>query len=210
MLLDELEDMYYATYGREFKGAIIFVSDKEFDNPLIGGYSQTSPLRNQGTIIFNGSNSNADAYAHELGHMLGLSHTFIEADDINKISKSITEQLTPLTKNISARDKYAIDVEDFEDFLKSTLARLESDPNNDKIKKEIENLELEKEKSLKLLEEVTKLVNNSENIISIQKNCGFRITKKTTQNYLDYEIIRLYFQRHQAKRIKEEVIKYYQ
>ena len=210
MLLDELEDTYYATYGRDFRGALIFVTDKEFDNPLTGGYSQTSPLRSQGTIIFNGSSSNADAYAHELGHMLGLSHTFIEADDISRIQTSITDQLTPLTENISIRDKRASQYEDSKQFLKDSKRRLAEKPDNLQAQKEVESAEKFLREDEQSFQEANKLVDDAKRKISIEKNCEFRITKKSTQNYLDYEITRLYFQRHQAKRIKEEVIKFYQ
>jgi len=77
LLLDELEDEYYQIYGRDFKGALVFVTDKSNSKSTVHGYSQTNPIRSQGVIMFKGG-LESDFYAHELGHVLGLEHVFFK------------------------------------------------------------------------------------------------------------------------------------
>ncbi len=89
MLLDELEDCFYDKYGRSHKGVLVFVLEKDFDRLNTLGYSQNSPLRSQGTIIFKGGIILSDVYSHELGHFLGLEHTFLKEQNANKINTSI-------------------------------------------------------------------------------------------------------------------------
>jgi Uncharacterized protein conserved in bacteria len=75
----------------KFKGAIYFITEEAFNEPK-GGYTKLSPIKNQGIVIFGSNLDDARTYAHELGHLLGLQHTFME--NINDFNESIRDVLT--------------------------------------------------------------------------------------------------------------------
>jgi hypothetical protein len=71
-----------------------------------GGSSYTIPLNNKHCIIFGTNLSDPTSYAHEIGHTLGLDHTFLSkdsscnlislADEKNKINNDIVNYRTQI------------------------------------------------------------------------------------------------------------------
>ncbi|PIE47827.1 MAG: hypothetical protein CSA40_02100 [Flavobacteriales bacterium] len=213
-VLDKLEEAYYAKYGKTHKGALVFVTDKDFTDSnitdIIQGYSQTDPLRSQGTIIFNSGITNAKVIAHELGHMLGLEHTFFkdatEAADTNDTIDSLA-----LRKNISEGQQ---EIEDAIAYAESYIEDLEKDiigiktkdniTNNDKITirdKEADINEVKKS--------IQHYKDNLKRLAIKVAGSGIKTIKGSTNNFMDYTTSRVYFYRHQAEIAKKECKEFY-
>ena len=91
---DYLVDLFGRKYkalhpNSTFKGVMFFISEGAFVNR--GGYTLTVPIKNQEIAVFGSNIDDARTYAHELGHLLGLQHPFI--DDINFFNGSIRDVL---------------------------------------------------------------------------------------------------------------------
>lgn len=61
---------------KTYNGGLIILADFEAKPDHVGAFSQTFPLDHNMLFVYS-SNSNGQTYAHEIGHMLGLAHTFI-------------------------------------------------------------------------------------------------------------------------------------
>ncbi|ELY2018240.1 hypothetical protein SL053_002158 [Flavobacterium psychrophilum] len=235
MLLDELEDTYYTKYGKTFKGAIIFVVDEDYFKPNTLGYSQTCPLRSQGTIIFKGGIIKTDTYTHEVGHMLGLEHTFFnDTKDFNEANNAIKNNVNNISihKNnvniINGNFNPSIDSKDLQ--IKNheeSIINYQKQIKESKLKSvkeervkwiDEEKIELEKTKTKrqekinernKEIEDEQKKINDETEKMKINVSNKFRTKNAKTFNFLDYDIIRLYFSKDQVKTMKNETTKYY-
>jgi len=93
-------------------GGIIILSDLECTNITTAAYSKISPVDHYALIVFADAIESKSTYAHELGHMLGLEHTFCDEDVLGKRKKI---------------DEYKID----------TIEKLNLQINEEKIKNQI-------------------------------------------------------------------------
>mgnify|MGYP000745566243 CR=1 FL=1 len=222
LLLDELENEYYTIYGKNFKGALLFVTEENYYKPNTLGYSQNNPLRSQGTIIFKGGLSMSDAYAHELGHMLGLEHVFLKTDEdeITEITNSIAEQNsnitnyesniqnrkelienqnkriareTKRTKELGYNDDGTVDDQDWINDQEVLISRHQNKINE--YKKEIKEFENK--------------IEDFKRKIAIEKGRGLKIKKGTSNNIMDYDITRLYFDKFQCLVMQQEIKSFY-
>ncbi|MBF7092877.1 hypothetical protein IUY40_15180 [Flavobacterium sp. ALJ2] len=62
-------------------GGIIILSDLECTDSAIAAYSRLSPVDHYALIVFADAIESKSTYAHEIGHMLGLSHLFYHQDE---------------------------------------------------------------------------------------------------------------------------------
>jgi len=210
-LIDKLEDSYYSKYGKTHKGALIFVTDKNFNIPNLQGLSQTDPIRSQGTVIFAKGLNVPSVYAHELAHILGLQHTFIK--DINEFN-STNDKLNNLTRGRSIADKKQEIAETIvyqEDYISNFLMK-----EIEKVKlKNIEQIEKDsdiKDLEQQVLETKKGIVREKDklNKLSITTTiANFKMTKEKTKNYMDYITNKTYFHKYQVEIIKEECVKFY-
>jgi hypothetical protein len=69
-------------------GGIIILSDLECTDSSIAAYSRISPVNHYALLIYSSGIDVKVNYAHEIGHMLGLEHTFFENEDIKSFEKS--------------------------------------------------------------------------------------------------------------------------
>ncbi len=209
-LPDKFEDAYYAKYGKTYKGALIFVTDQNYEDPTFQGYSQTDPLRSQGIVIFNSGLKIASVYAHELSHMLGLEHTFFK--DVAEISNTNTK-LGKLTGNKSIADGK----KEIQGYITHANKYLKEDQDAiKKIKSENSSLSQSNLKEIKKLETSIKDIEKNitrykDNLrkININRVCNFKVTKARTKNYMDYINDRTYFAKHQVELAKKECKDFY-
>ena len=64
------------TKSKTYEGGIIILSDFESSDKNIGAYSRISPFNHYALMVYSTNIDSKDTYAHEIGHMLGLNHTF--------------------------------------------------------------------------------------------------------------------------------------
>jgi len=218
--LDKLKEDHDCEFPGDFKGALIFVTDKDYlgDPPAVIdptdpykppiAYSFNNPLRNNGVVVFDKGVKEPDVYAHELGHMLGLEHTFFhDADDLNKINS----RLTGLTRGATVAAKKAE--------LKGYIVKCEQD-----ISKSLMDIEVYKKRNSdgdkKRIEREKELIEGNKNSIKtmndqLQKidiyttTANLKVKQGKTKNYMDYINDRSYFHKYQAKMIRDEIEKYY-
>lgn len=219
LLLDELEDAYYTEYGRDFEGALLFVTEENYYKPDTLGYSQNNPLRSQGTIIFKGGLSMSDAYAHEIGHMLGLEHVFLKAGEISEITNNIATQNSNITiyeGNIQNRKELIEDqtkriglkAENTEKYKYNTDGTIdqeyvvEQQAKIDKHKAKIDEYNND-------IKEFEEKIEDFKRKIAIEKGRGLKIKKGTSNNFMDYDISRLYFDKFQCLVMQQEVKSFY-
>ncbi|WP_278010485.1 hypothetical protein [Flavobacterium gyeonganense] len=59
-----------------YNKALIVLADYECEKDKVGAFSRTFPLDHNALFVYS-SNKDGGTYAHEIAHMLGLTHTFI-------------------------------------------------------------------------------------------------------------------------------------
>lgn len=79
-------------------GGIIILSDLECTNITTAAYSKISPVDHYSLIVFADAIESKSTYAHELGHMLGLEHTFCDEDVLEKRKKIDEYKIDPIEK----------------------------------------------------------------------------------------------------------------
>nr|WP_315248738.1 M43 family zinc metalloprotease [uncultured Flavobacterium sp.] len=93
---NDLDYITIASYQNKLKtkyvGGTIILSDLECSNAGVAAFSRMFPINHYGLFVSANGIESKSTYAHELGHMLGLEHTFFEEDEkkeskdkINKI-----------------------------------------------------------------------------------------------------------------------------
>ncbi len=220
LLLDELEGAYYNEYGKGFKGALIFVTEENYYKPNTLGYSQSNPLRSQGTIIFKGGLSMSDAYAHELGHMLGLEHVFLKTDEVSEVKENIKTQETNITnyeKNIQGKKelidyenkKISNETKNMENYGYNEDGSVVEQSYIDEQQIKISKFQEKIEEYNKEIEEFENKIKDFKTKISIEKGSGLKIKKGTSNNFMDYDISRLYFNKFQCLVMQQEVKSFY-
>ncbi len=206
-LLDELEQAYDSKYRNNFKGALVFVADRDFidsSNTTVA-YSQNIPLRSQGTIIFKKTISKGLTYVHEISHMLGLEHTFLETDTnshITKNSKVMNENIKNNNELVASRNKL---IKHHEGRIKEYGYDDDGSPDQKFIDKE----QLKISNAKKEIEESKKEIKTFKRILSIRKNYPVRITKSKSFNFMDYHNTKVFFNKIQSEIIKKECVDFY-
>jgi len=98
----KLESMGRSSYNQ---GIIVLTNYENAGNT--GGFSQTIPLDHYGIFMYGTSTHKRATYAHEIGHMLGLDHTFYkekERESLNTVKqnyKTVQEWINNTNQNDS-------------------------------------------------------------------------------------------------------------
>lgn len=69
------------TKNKSYNGGVIILCDYESPTDDIGAFSRIEPLDHYKLFIYLTNLKNKDTYAHEIGHMLGLPHTFFDEEE---------------------------------------------------------------------------------------------------------------------------------
>ena len=227
-LSDALEDYYFSKYdlNRVFKGIVIFIMMKEYKGDLLA-YSQNIPIRNQGVVVFEGGITKLNTYPHEIGHVLGLEHTFFE----NETEKDFTNRI--LSNFNTKINEYSIDINTLELEIKNidNMNRVSEHKIQELNKKyntyssnstecQRINIQIEKEKDLlntnisdrnikereiEILKERIDLYKTKISILSY----AYKVDKSITQNYMDYTYNSNYFTKSQIAIMQKELKQYY-
>lgn len=64
---------------------LIILANYESDSST-GGFSRTDPIDHYAVLLYKTNTASKTTYAHEIGHMLGLQHTFMESKEENAFS----------------------------------------------------------------------------------------------------------------------------
>lgn len=206
------------------KGIIIFLTD--FNNGNIKGESPVYPILAKSLIMYAGGLSDKETYAHEIGHILGLLHSFLEKDkncilitigkEIENTENEIIQNKNTLTK--SKNDKLIAEktLNDYEEYRKKHGETSELKINEKKTlgflvntKKNIEysSYNIEKlEDKLKILKE-TKIYYNqaqTDNFMDYVQDWDCNIPKK----YIDNPNKRIAFSKPQWELLLKDIKNY--
>ncbi|MCB2409512.1 type VI secretion system tube protein TssD [Hymenobacter lucidus] len=73
-----------------FRGVTIFMTSLEFEdnnpNGFIYGFGQISPSASSNLVLFSQGITGTRTFAHEMGHVLGLRHSFLDSDTKQRIA----------------------------------------------------------------------------------------------------------------------------
>ena len=205
-LLDKLKEVYFDKYGKTFKGALIFVLEYDFSDTTIA-YSKNTPIKNQGIIVFcKSERTKAGVYSHELGHLLGLEHTFImnnkQLDELNNQIRDILRDKGNLESTISSNDynirERKTDIEKEKEKLNNTSDVSERQSIEEKIKKYEDEL---KEYEIRD-EQLKRILPQKENIFI----GDFRTKLGSTNNIMDYkDQTGFVFSKNQVKILRNDI-----
>ncbi len=218
-IIDDIMDVYKERFDptSSYKGAILFVTDQYNPKTTVGGASSTLPIEFQGVVIYTTTSDvgieDEGTYVHELGHMLGLGHTFVEDEDISQDEedkKTVIGKLKNIKEDVlyekETIDTYTKKIEQDKKYMaEHPLNDSMSSSEKDSYKEAEKGIETSKKILDKAKEKLKKAVYEKAIVIG----SDMRIKKEATKNYMDYDNNKTYFQRYQAKLVKEEVSKYY-
>ncbi|HEX8576542.1 MAG TPA: M43 family zinc metalloprotease [Flavobacterium sp.] len=118
---EEYKKKLISKYNKSYQGGLIILADYEAKPGHVGAFSQSFPLEHDMLFVYS-SNSNeqndGQIYAHEIGHMLGLTHTFITInpstntdntkeyrDKKDEINNYIEKNITSCKKDLEEENK---------------------------------------------------------------------------------------------------------
>ena len=157
---------------KNFKGIVVLFTSiyrkRINDNSEVGGDARIIPLNDQIVFIYEKSEHNTDL-PHEIGHTLGLHHTF--SDNTKKL-KECEEYIEKAKKNIK--------------IITNNIKIIKQSKNTNKV-----NTYEEIEKYSKDIENYKKEIKYCEEKIESFKNNPYRFKKNQTYNMMDYKDIKI-------------------
>ena len=173
--------------GKNRKGVLILVTP--FKNEHAGGAAMMNPVDNQKAIMFN--DKRIGTYVHEIGHVVGLAHSFFETEEgsYQKILEEIDDTIEKTETRISLNKIEQLSLE---------RKRIKTSAIRQRIE-DIEN-EIERDKVL---------VENHRHHKRAITNSKYKFTQGRTDNYMDYYNERFRFYSWQWELMRREIDIYY-
>ena len=214
LFLEKVMADYQAKYEAKdtvpFRGIVLVVTDIR-KNPADheGGVSQVRPVNARGIIIYETNLKKESSYAHEIGHTLGLDHTFLGIEDKADLSArkaNIVGNKNVLTLDIKARSAYTARIK----YFQTQIANSQSGSAERKAAQEA--LEVERKAVAQnentIVQAKAQIASNKQEIQAYAAN-SFKFSSGATQNFMDYVASRVYFFHWQWKIMQTDVVRYY-
>ncbi|GAA4037573.1 hypothetical protein GCM10022409_23330 [Hymenobacter glaciei] len=201
---------YEASGTVPFRGIVLVVTDIR-KNPADheGGVSQVRPVNARGIIIYETNLKKESSYAHEIGHTLGLDHTFLGVEDKADLSArkaNILGNKSVLALDIKARIAYTARIK----YFQAQIANSPSGSAEQKVAQDA--LEAERkavaQNEKTIMQAQAQIASNKQEIQAYAAN-PFKFGSGVTQNFMDYVATRAYFFHWQWKIMQNDVIRYY-
>lgn len=194
--MDYINDRFKMKFSNLVKKKGIFLYLTSLDSVDAGGASQNSPLDNKNCIIYMQNLEILSSYAHEIGHTLGLEHTFQDNSQTNNQKKTNAQ-----SKLAEYRSKQNVEKTNKNTHLTNNQSYYNTHP-------------VEKASAVTALNKNIDVYNDTikyyeDEIKVIDKN-PYKFGKKTTENILDYNLNnRVSFFKWQWEIMKDESKIYY-
>lgn len=100
---------YSKKISKPYTGGVIILADGECMETSTGAFSRTLPINHNAIFVYSTNIENKDTYSHEIGHLLGLEHSFIEIDvSTNKNDiKEYEDKKEEITEYTNLKIKYS-------------------------------------------------------------------------------------------------------
>ena len=95
---------YNLVNGKGAKSILLYLASVESKDS--GGAAYMAPLDNRQCIIFQPNLEHLSSYAHEIGHVLGLPHTFKEGDSYEQLISKKKNEITPYNQWLNNNSEY--------------------------------------------------------------------------------------------------------
>ncbi|MGB0881038.1 MAG: hypothetical protein ACPGTO_10765 [Polaribacter sp.] len=195
--MNYINDRFKLMYPRLTRSKALFLYITPFFNSGVGGASYNIPLDSKHIIIFKKNINHLPSYAHEIGHSLGLEHSF--EDDTTKSNTSlIADQNTKIATYTTELAKARTDKTTH---LNTNRAYYNSHPT-------------EKTEAVRTLNHNIKVwkdaLQNANDEIQVINNNALNFSPRKTENIMDYDLSnqKIFF-KWQSKIMREEVKQYY-
>ncbi|MGS2760952.1 hypothetical protein [Sinomicrobium sp. M5D2P9] len=195
--MDYINDRFRLQYPNLVSRKAIFLYITPFLSPTSGGASYNSPLNSKHIILFKKNIDHLPSYAHEIGHTLGLEHSFKNDPALSKADLIAQQE----AKRTEYRRKIAEQRVAKTQHLNEYSAYYNSHPEEKR--EAIRKLDA----NIKVYEDA--LSNVEDKIEVINKN-PFQFIAKKTENIMDYDLAnQKVFFKWQSKVMREETKQYY-
>ena len=209
----------------KFKGIILFVTNIEKDpSDKEGGVSRTTPVNFREAIIFKPNLKDKSTYAHEIGHILGLTHYFWRDAEYNQSLNNLKIGIIQNNAAIGSREAnikisesnikiHDGNIKEYEEYQKKHPNYYKANPTIDKFVKDQKSGMQKELKEIKKSQEEIKAIEetlvNQENNLNVYKSNKFKFKETGTSNIMDYSVKTNYYSCWQWQLMQNDVLKFY-
>ncbi|WP_299888184.1 matrixin family metalloprotease [uncultured Lacinutrix sp.] len=195
--MNYINDRFKLMYPALVNKNAIFLYITPFSSPTAGGAAYNTPIDSKHIIIFKNNIDHLSSYAHEIGHNIGLEHSFEDdatlttADLLTKSQADVVKYNRELANARTERVKH----------IRDNQAYYNANP-------------VEKREAIRILNQNIKIsernLQNAKDEIIVTNNNILRFSPKMTENIMDYDLSnQKVFFKWQSDIMKEEVKSYY-
>lgn len=177
------------TEQKDKKGIFLFIAP--FEHEEFGGQGKMYPVENQNLVLFRSNWNDIATYIHEIGHVIGLTHSFWKEKEVAQIDWA-NRRINSTKQRITNVQK------DLDELLEIKKQRnLTPKEANDELSFRNE------------LDELTKNLLAYRKYLATLERCKYRFRQSSTDNYMDYSNSTFSFFYWQWSIMREEVERYH-